>query len=264
MSGTTGRSVGGLYLDDGGVESDRVPVVLVHGSGGEAGHWEAQLAHLRRTRRAVALDLRGHGRSPLADGAPATLRDLAADVDAVLDGLGLPRVVLVGHSMGGAVCALYAAEHPGRVAGLFLLDPASDGRQVPREALAEFMPALRDPHACVPAVEAYWAPMLEPSRPEVRARVHAGLRRAAHRAVADSLEDLLAFDPVAPLVRYPGPKLAAITAFNETEASLQRLVPGLPWVKVEGTGHWVQLDAPEQVNALLDGFLQREVDRRAA
>jgi pimeloyl-ACP methyl ester carboxylesterase len=255
-------NAGTLYVDDGGVEQGRVPVVLVHAAAGETGHWEAQLKHLRRTRRAVALDLRGHGRSALADGAPVTLRALAGDVGAVLDGLGLPQAVLVGHSLGGAVCALYAGEHPGRVAGLFLLDPASDGRKVPPEALEGFMPALRDPATCVPTVEAYWAPMLAPSRPEVRARVLAGLRRTATRAIAEPLEDLFAHDPVAPLLRYGGPKRTVVTDFNEEEGSLQRLVPGLPWVKVDGVGHWLQLDAPERVNAELDGFLAGEVDGR--
>jgi pimeloyl-ACP methyl ester carboxylesterase len=49
---------GALAVDDGG--EGGLPVVLVHSLAGNAGHWEAQLAHLRRTRRALALDLRGH------------------------------------------------------------------------------------------------------------------------------------------------------------------------------------------------------------
>ena len=47
--------------------------------------------------------------------------------------LGLERFVLVGHSLGGVVCVAYLGQHPERVAGLFLLDPAGDGRQIPAE-----------------------------------------------------------------------------------------------------------------------------------
>jgi pimeloyl-ACP methyl ester carboxylesterase len=52
---------GSLHVDDGG--SGGIPVVFVHSFAGSTEHWSAQLAHLRKTRRAVALDLHGHGQS---------------------------------------------------------------------------------------------------------------------------------------------------------------------------------------------------------
>jgi pimeloyl-ACP methyl ester carboxylesterase len=58
---------GALHVDDGGAGG--LPVIFVHAFAGDAAQWSAQLQHLRRTRRAVALDLRGHGRSaPPANG----------------------------------------------------------------------------------------------------------------------------------------------------------------------------------------------------
>src|SRR5206468_12386469 len=122
------------HADDGG--SGGVPVVFVHSAAGSTEHWSVQLRHLRRTRRAAALDLRGHGRSaPPRDG-DYRINSLAADLKAALDHLGLPRAVLVGHSLGGVVCATFAGTHPDRVAGLFLLDPAGDGRKLPPEVAA--------------------------------------------------------------------------------------------------------------------------------
>jgi pimeloyl-ACP methyl ester carboxylesterase len=243
---------GALYVDDGG--QGGVPVVFVHASCGNTAHWEAQLTHLRKHRRAVALDLRGHGRSaPPADG-DLSVEDFARDVAAVVDGLGLQRFVLVGHSLGGAVCAAYAGLHPERVAGLFLLDPASDGRPIPAEQATGLMQALST-DAWGAVIEEYWAPMLAPSRPEVRERVRSQLRATSHAGARAGLGALLTFDPVAALRRYPGPRLSVITSFNEEPGSYQRLVPELPFRKVEGTGHWVQLDAPDAVNDLLDGFL---------
>src|SRR5262249_6674945 len=52
----------GLYIDDGGPVAG-VPVLLVHGNGASSTQWRAQLEHLRRSRRAMAFDLRGMGRS---------------------------------------------------------------------------------------------------------------------------------------------------------------------------------------------------------
>ena len=56
---------------------------------------------------------------------------MAGDVAAVVDTLKLDRFVLVGHSMGGGVALTYAGAHPDRVAGLVLVDPIGDGKQIP-------------------------------------------------------------------------------------------------------------------------------------
>jgi pimeloyl-ACP methyl ester carboxylesterase len=243
---------GALYVDDGG--EGGLPVVFVHSSCGNTTQWAAQLAHLRKHRRAVALDLRGHGKSALTGNGPISVEDFAADLGAVVDGLGLQRFVLVGHSMGGAVTAAYAGAHPDRVAGLFLLDPASDGRTIPAEQAEGLMQVLAT-DAWSAVIAEYWTPMLAPSRPEVRERVLSDMRATSQAGARAGLGSLLTFDPVAALRRYQGPRLTVVTAFNEEPTSYQNRVPELPSRKVEGTGHWVQLDAPDTVNGLLDGFL---------
>jgi pimeloyl-ACP methyl ester carboxylesterase len=241
---------GQLHVDDGGTGG--LPVVFVHSAAGTTAHWQAQLDHLRRTRRALAIDLRGHGRSaPPRDG-DYRIASLADDLRVVLETLALPRVVLVGHSLGGVVCAAFAGAHPRRVAGLFLLDPASDGRQIPGAVMKEMMASLHaDAHA---ATEAYWTGMLAPSPAAVRARLMKDLRATSAPAIIGPLQDLLVFDPITPLSRYAGPRLAVITAANETPAALHAQIPGFP-VRKMPTGHWVQLDDPEGVNRLIDEFL---------
>lgn len=98
-----------------------VPVVFVHSSAGSTAHWTPQLAHLRRTRRAVALDLRSHGQSASPPRDDYAVDSLAGDIAAVADGLKLKRFVLVGHSMGGAASLAHAGAHPERVAGLVVV-----------------------------------------------------------------------------------------------------------------------------------------------
>ncbi|WP_211486421.1 alpha/beta fold hydrolase [Corallococcus exiguus] len=89
----------------------------------------------------------------------------------------------------------------------------------------------------------------------MREQVLGQLRRTQRAAVKAALGSLLKFDPVTALKRHPGPALSVITPLNQTPGAYHVLVPSLPSKLVTGTGHWVQLDASEQMNTLLDGFL---------
>jgi pimeloyl-ACP methyl ester carboxylesterase len=77
--------------------------------------------------RVVAYDARGHGRSaPAPDAGAYGYELLVADLEAVLDGLGLERAILAGASMGAHTALRFALEHPQRVAALCLITPAYD------------------------------------------------------------------------------------------------------------------------------------------
>lgn len=250
----TAASASPLHLDDGGAGG--TPVVLLHSAGGNVGQLAGLLARVRPGRRALALDLRGHGRSALPAAGGFGPQVMAADVLAVLDRLGIDRAVISGHSMGGAVAVACLGLAPERFAGAFLLDPSSDGRAIPFEAAAGFLSALRSP-AYAETVEGFWAPMLAPSTREVRERVLADLRATAAEAVTGSLEGLLSFDPVTPLQAFRGPVRSLVTSFNDVPGALHVLVPRIEHERVEGVGHWLQLDAPDRVAGALERFLAR-------
>jgi pimeloyl-ACP methyl ester carboxylesterase len=245
-----------LFVDDGGPKSggSGLPVVFIHSASGAGTQWAAQLEYLRQSRRAIAIDLRGHGRSSMPTNGDFAIASMADDIRAVADQLRLDRFVLVGHSMGGFVAIAYAGAHPDRVAGLFLLDPASDGRMMPAEQAAGLMAALRS-EAYQPTIEGYWDSIIGSPRKEVRDQLMADLRHTPRETVTGTLEELLSFDPVTPLRRYAGPKCTLITLFNETPASLQNLVPDLPSEKIDSTGHWPQMEMPDAVNERLGSFL---------
>jgi len=250
--GKTDTTAGGLFIDDGG--EGGIPVLFVHSAAGSTELWTAQLDHLRAGgRRAIAIDLRGHGRSrPPTDG-DYSIEGMATDIGAVADHLGLARFVLVGHSLGGAVSLAFAGRHPERVAGLLMLDPASDGRAIPAEQAEQMMSAL-DVDAYGTTVK-YWKPMLEVTPEPARAHLLDVLRRTPKQVVMEPLRALLTFDPVPPLERYTGPRLTVITQYNETPGSYHNLVPSLPHRKIEGTGHWLHLDRPDETSRIIDEFL---------
>lgn len=105
------------------------PLLLVHGAGGNLMHWPTQLRRLPGA-TVYALDLPGHGKS-----AGQGRHEIGAYVEVVrgfVEALELPRFVLVGHSMGGAIAQELALRYPGRLAGLVLVSTAARLRVAPQ------------------------------------------------------------------------------------------------------------------------------------
>lgn len=96
------------------------PLVLLHALGEGAADWDGVAPAFARHYRVYAPDLRGHGRSDWPGDYSVEL--MRADVLGFLDALGLDRVDLIGHSMGGLVACLLAQERPERVRALILED----------------------------------------------------------------------------------------------------------------------------------------------
>jgi pyruvate dehydrogenase E2 component (dihydrolipoamide acetyltransferase) len=106
-----------------------VPVLFVHGFGGDLGNWLFNLDAVAEVSPVIALDLPGHGQSDAKLPGPS-LAALADFVAAFLDQLGVQRVHWVGHSMGGAIGAMFALNHPQRAASLALVASAGLGPEI--------------------------------------------------------------------------------------------------------------------------------------
>jgi pimeloyl-ACP methyl ester carboxylesterase len=244
---------GALATDDGG--RGEFPVVFVHSLAGNSSHWATQLEHLRPSRRAVALDLRGHGRSEPPQNADYSIGGMAGDIEAVVNTLSLDRFVLVGHSMGGGVALTYAGAHPERVAGLLLVDPIGDGKQFSEADTKPLLAGLDSSYDST--IRAYWTGIAGPHS-AVRERLLADLRATPRKTVVPAFRAALQFDPDPSLARYRGPILSLVTPHNDQPFSLHRLGKGFPHRVVQGTGHWIQLDKPDDFNRLLDEFLEKQ------
>jgi pimeloyl-ACP methyl ester carboxylesterase len=242
---------GKLAVDDGGTGD---PVVFVHSLAGNTGHWSAQLEHLRKTRRAVALDLRGHGRSEAPGSGEYSMEAQAEDVGAVADGLALERFALVGHSMGAGVALAYAGAHPERLTHLLVADPIGDGTQTPEAEVRPFLDALASP-AYVETIEGYWS-SIAGSDGAVLERLLHDLRETPRVTVVRGLDAVMAFDPKPALARFRGPTLAVVTPANDFPYSMHRLGTGLPHRVIAGTGHWLQIERPAEFNRILEGLLE--------
>lgn len=245
------NTVPALNIDDGGTGSDCV--LFVHSLAGNCGHWSHQLDHLRQNQRALALDLRGHGLSSPAPDGDYSISSLAKDIESAAEALHLHKFFLVGHSLGASAAIEFAGKHPEMLAGLLLADPSGDARRLPDEVTEPFLEALQS-EAYALTIEGYWKSMIAGSSPAIQERLLSDLKSTRKEVVTGAFQSILHFDPITPLKRYSGRKLSIITDINDTPISLHNLLPGLPHIKISGTGHWLQLDRPEEFNQIMDAF----------
>jgi 3-oxoadipate enol-lactonase len=241
-------------------------VVFLHGIGGAARVWTAQMQTFRAVGYApAALDLLGYGARPPV--AAMTFEELAADVEGAIAERGLGRPVLVGHSMGGMVAqtalrrrpdgyqaAVLACTSPafGNASGAFQSKFVAD-RLGPLDAgqtMADLAPRL---------VDAITGPQPDPAgralAVEVMGRVPADTYRAAVRCLVD-------FDERAGLagIRVPILCLACEKDPNAPPAVMERMagkIPGARYVCLPSVGHLPNLEAPATFDAAILGFLEK-------
>jgi len=102
--------------------TEGVPMLLLHGFGNEAHIWDDFAPIVAPHYRTLALDHRGHGQSDWDREGRYDIDLLVDDVEAVTAALGIGRMVLVAHSLGGRVATVFAGRHPERIAGLVIVD----------------------------------------------------------------------------------------------------------------------------------------------
>lgn len=206
-------------------------LVLVHGTPGSAQGWSDLLLDPPRGLEVVALDRPGFGRSGPRQ-AVTRLADQAAAVAALLPDDGR-RAVLLGHSLGGAVVARVAAEHPQRVAALVFVAAALD------PALEKVRPIQRF------AARAWFAPLLP------RAIRHANAELLALRAELDGLAGLLG-RITAPVVILHGDADDLVPVAN-VDYLRARLVGASSCSTrlLQGRDHFLPWNAPAEIRAAI-------------
>lgn len=114
------------------------PLVFVCGLSADLQVWRFQIHELSRSHQVIVFDNRGAGRSSAPD-EPYTIAQMAEDLGALLDHLGLPAVHLLGWSMGGVIAQSFALAHPSRVRRLLLLNSFAEPDGLLREAISNWM-----------------------------------------------------------------------------------------------------------------------------
>lgn len=255
-----------LYFE---CHGDGPPVLFLHGAGSNAATWWQQLPRFAARHACVTLDLRCFGRSaaPLSG---FTYGYFVDDVLALLDHLRLPRVMLVGQSLGGMVGLRLALQHPQRVAGFAACD----------SLLGVDLPALTEPFRRRPASAAGvqieqralgpWFRGRHPARAALYAQINA-FNPSAHsvpapdwQAALRALTDAAQLLPLAALDTLQVPTLFLVGRDDPLvpPAALAQVlarVAGSEFRELPNAGHSAYFEQPEAFNDCVLDFIARRV-----
>lgn len=247
----------------------QTPIIFVHGLSFFSWDWVDVAAALAAKREAACIDMRGFGDSGWSAAKDYSVPSMAQDLANLMDHLGWPRAVLVGHSMGGRSVAWLAAKQPARAAGLVLVDYSPDNAPAGSARVAQAVAGTPDAFASVEEAMRYFK-----AAPAARARFEAYLRpveggwavkRDPHfreqfrKALATGERPKLGVDMWQALAELRCPTLAIRGARSdmfapETAAKLEAANPRIRVAEVDA-GHNVAGDNPQGFVAALAPFL---------
>jgi 3-oxoadipate enol-lactonase len=240
----------------------RAPTLLfVNSLGTDYRIWDAVAAALPADLGLVRYDKRGHGLSDLGPG--NQLDQHLSDALALMDRLGLERVVVVGLSVGGMIAQGLAVRHAGRVAGLVL---ACTGAKVGTDEIWNGrIAAVRGPGIASMAdgvMERWFSPRFRTEERETLAGMTNMLVRQPAEGYAAVCEMLRDTDLRADAGRIAAPTLCiAGSADGSTPPDLVRgladSIPGAEFALIDGVGHIPCVEAPEEFAGHVSRFLVR-------
>lgn len=248
-------------------QAEPLPLVLLHAFPLDSRMWDGVRGRLAARTRVITPDLRGLGRTPLPETERApSLADAAADVLAMLDKLGLDRVLLGGCSMGGYVAMAVLRAAPERIAGLVLIDTKheADGEQVRQNRLRVAERAERDGiggwlaesmlENLLGADTRGTSPdVVDNTRRMIEAQAPSGVAWAQRAMAArpDSTETLR--DAKVPALVLVGEQDTLTPP--ELAQRMAALLAGASLVNLPGTGHLAPLEAADEVADVISDWL---------
>lgn len=251
-------------------------LLFLHGFGAGSHYWREVAEYFASTVNTIALDLKGFGYSDKPRDGKYRLRDQAEIVKAFIESKNLTNVILVGHSMGGAVALLTHFElPPGTVKGLILLGTAAYGQQLPNffhflrtPVLNQVVPALLPTRLVVKQVlrrvlsdqskvteamiQQYVSYLKTPN-------AYYAARETAKQIVPDNVDEII--DRTIHL------EIPVLIIWGEEDKILalssgQRLhydIKGSEFVIIPEAGHNVHEDKPAETIQAMEGFLRRRI-----
>ena len=247
------------YLDQG--HGAGPAIVLLPGLTDSWRSYERVLPLLPKSIRVIAVSLRGHGDSDKPESGYQA-GDFAADVRALLDTLGIARVVVVGHSSAGLVAQRLAIDDPERIAGLVLESSFATlrGRQDLREMVVRTMAPLRDPIDPAFVSRFHRGTVLHPvPEPFLDAMVQESLKVPA-RVWREAFNGLLLEDHTPELGQIQTPTLLIwgdgdSIIDRQMEQAIRSGIAGSRLVVYSGVGHTPHWEVPARVAADLVTFV---------
>lgn len=250
----------GLFYEEAqGVEP---PILLVHGIACDHTHFAPQFEHFaRKGHHVVAVDLRGHGRSDKPHQS-YTMQLFTDDLAWMCAQLGLKKPVVIGHSMGGVVTLALALRYPDLPSAIVMVDAPVVRPADAHAAMQRFLEQLRsaDHREFRDLMGGFVSNVLfiDTDEQERKERIVRQMSSAPQHVVVSAFEGMRDYDPT------EAGKVMAVPALyieaNEPQprsdvGRLREMFPQVLDSKTAGSGHFCQLEVPEQVNTMIDRFL---------
>jgi pimeloyl-ACP methyl ester carboxylesterase len=256
------------YLDFG--NSEKPPLVCIHGLSGNAHNFDALAPQLRDAYHVISVDVRGRGDSEWGPSGDYNTAIYVNDLAAMLEALAIDRVTLIGTSMGGMISMGYAGGFPDRVTRLVLNDVGPEIDQAGAKRITGYMTSSPTDFADLNDVVAYYRENYPPMRavPEAALAEFVGwsVKPAAGGRLTWKLDPAVrnvprtgsAARPVdmwVPFARITAPILVVRGAESDilsraTADRMARALRDLRTVEVPGVGHAPSLAEPEALNAI--------------
>jgi pimeloyl-ACP methyl ester carboxylesterase len=240
------------WVNNGSFRPDRKTLVFVHGSGGNHTDWLLQYTPLKSVFNIAALDLPGHGQSE--GPGEQDVCAYAAWVKMLLGELGIAKPVLIGHSLGAAICLGFAISHGDAVTAVVSV---SSGARMPVNPL--ILEGLKQDPAAIIALAAKFSVAKE-NRERFSDLIMGNLSRVDPSVLHGDFVacDKLDITEMAAEIAIP----ALIVCGAEDKMTppalseyLGKQIPGARLALIAGAGHCVMLEKPEAFNAALTDFV---------
>ena len=244
-------------------ETGSPDLIILHGLLGTSDNWQS-LAKLYATSwRVWLVDARNHGQSPHAS--THEYADLVADLLAFMDDHGIAEAAILGHSMGGKTALAFALDHPARVSALVIADMAARRYDVHHHAIFEALQSLDVAHA--PDRQTIHNQLMErlgdagfvgfimkglvrEKAGGFRWRQNLPVLQAALDTIAQAIN--LSWNTIPTLVIYGG-KSSYVKP--EDLADFEESFMQLDFHRIEGAGHWLHAESPEEFFQVTFEFL---------
>ncbi len=242
-------------------------LILLHGWGGDREYWKNQVAAFAGDYRIVALDQAGHGESRTGR-KESTVNALAADVEVVVKDLGLKRVILVGHSMGGPVALAAAKRLPGTVVAVIGVDTLHDAEaKFPPELAQTLLVGIEKDFKGTIQAGLFAAMLPEKADPELASWVAKKAEGQEPKMAVALMRDIFVLD-TAKLLREAKVPVRCINSgggyavFKPTAVDVNKKYADFAAVYIDAVGHYPMLEKPDEFNRALRDALKEFATKR--
>ncbi|MER8956829.1 alpha/beta fold hydrolase [Mesorhizobium sp. M0833] len=242
------------------------PVLLIHGVGMNAEIWQPQLAAMQDRFDVIAIDMLGHGSSPLPP-ENAQLSDFADQAIRLLDHLGLDHVAAVGHSMGALVAQGIALRAPARIGALVCLNAVFRRPPELAQAVRERAAALGgpgDPSAIAATIARWFGNPIPPALSDAAATARSALESVDADGYARTYRLFASADTAhADRLAYLAMPALFMTGSEDRNstpamsAAMARLAPAGQCLVLNGEKHMMTIASPQKVTQRIMAFLDQ-------